>query len=75
MPWASAMTSGSVVAMTESVLTLVEAAKRLGVTVEDVFDLVLRRELGFTQSESGRIFIPAEALAVYERRSRVELGS
>lgn len=71
MPWASTKASCSLVPMSETVLSMVQAAERLGVEVEEVFDLVLTRQLGFTQASSGRIMIPVEALTEYEQRAAV----
>lgn len=46
-------------------LSLVEAAERLGVEVEDVFDLIVRREIRFSQLPSGRFQVPVDALDEY----------
>lgn len=51
-------------------MSLPEAAERLGLETAAVLDLVLRRELGFTQTATGRIQIPAAALDDYIARTR-----
>jgi len=56
--------------VTGKVLSLPEAAEQLGLETEAVLELVLRRELGFTQTTTGRIQIPADALDEYIARTR-----
>jgi hypothetical protein len=61
--------------MADEVLSMSEAADRLDIDTGDVFDLVLKRELGFTQSSTGRIEIPVDALTTYEEQRRVKQRS
>lgn len=55
--------------VTGKALSMPEAAERLGIETEDVLDLVLHRELAYTQTSTGRIQIPVEALDDYVARS------
>jgi excisionase family DNA binding protein len=50
-------------------LSLTEAADVLGIEVEEVLDLVFRRELGVSARPKSRIRIPRSALDEYKRRT------
>ena len=59
----------------EGTVSVVEAAEMLGMTGEEAYQLVFRRELKTVEAPSGRRVVPLEVIEAWKREHRAAAGS
>lgn len=55
----------------EDLVSIPEAARQLGITTEEAYDLVFGRQLRSVESESGRRLVPVEAISEWRTQHPV----